>query len=130
MTSHLLFSNHVTMVANFEKFLISASFILNVRKSNKISELAQKLRIGLRVGKEPGPNRVNVKMRRFIVVDTCSFGANLSLTSIIICFIFITNVIIYGTLYAEQTYLKSKHVYKPSCLLTTVRISCLTLQKQ
>ena len=38
MTSHLLFLNHVTMVANFEKFLISPDFPLNFRKSHQISK--------------------------------------------------------------------------------------------
>ena len=38
MTSHLLFSNHVTMVANFEKLLISPCFPFNFRKSRKISK--------------------------------------------------------------------------------------------
>ena len=33
MTSHLSFSNHVITVANFEKLLISPSFISNFRKS-------------------------------------------------------------------------------------------------
>ena len=38
MTCHLLFSNHVTMVANFEKFLISLGFLLHFRKSHQISK--------------------------------------------------------------------------------------------
>ena len=38
MTSHLLFSNHVTMVANFENFLTSLGFLLNFRKSHQISK--------------------------------------------------------------------------------------------
>ena len=38
MTSHLLFSNHVTMFANFEKCLISPGFLFNFRKSHQISK--------------------------------------------------------------------------------------------
>ena len=36
MTCHLLFSNRVTMVASFEKFLILPGFPLNFRKSHQI----------------------------------------------------------------------------------------------
>ena len=38
MTSYLLFSNHVTMVTNFEKLLILPGFLLNFRKSHQISK--------------------------------------------------------------------------------------------
>ena len=64
MTSHLLFSNHVTMFANFEKFLISPGFLLNFRKSHQISKI--KLKNSESYGEKtegvrkdpPGPNRV------------------------------------------------------------------------
>ena len=42
MTSHLLFSNHVTMFANFEKFLISPGFLLNFRQGHQISKIKLK----------------------------------------------------------------------------------------
>ena len=66
MTSHLLFSNHVTMVANFEKCLISPGFILNSKKSKfqRVSSkplrvMEKKLKEGGGVPKDPpGPNRV------------------------------------------------------------------------
>ena len=38
MTSHLLFANHVTMVASFETFLISPGFLLNFKESHQISK--------------------------------------------------------------------------------------------
>ena len=43
MASHLLFSNHMTMVVNFEKFLTSPGFLLILEKSSNFKELAQKL---------------------------------------------------------------------------------------
>ena len=63
MTSYLLFSNHATMVANFEKLLISLSFLLNFRKLTKFERVILK---ALRIMEEncggslktPGPNRV------------------------------------------------------------------------
>ena len=66
MTSHLLFSNHVTMFANFEKFLISPRFLLNFRKVTKFQRVSSK---ALRVMEKkprgipkdpPGPNRVKL----------------------------------------------------------------------
>ena len=42
MASHLLSSNHVTMVANFEKILISPGFLLNFRKVTKFQTLSSK----------------------------------------------------------------------------------------
>ena len=42
MTSHLLFSNHVIMFINFEKFSISPGFLLNFRKSHQISKSYRK----------------------------------------------------------------------------------------
>ena len=36
MTSYKLFSDHVTMVTNFENFQISSGFILNFRKSQQV----------------------------------------------------------------------------------------------
>ena len=65
MTSHLLFSNHVTMVANFEKILISPGFLLNFRKvtkfqrvSSKALRVMEKKLIGGVPKDPPGPNRV------------------------------------------------------------------------
>ena len=64
MTPDLLFSNYVTMVANFEKFLISPGFLLNFRKVAKFQRVSSK---ALRVMEEklrgslktpPGSNRV------------------------------------------------------------------------
>ena len=43
-TLHLLFSNHVTMVANFEKFLTSPDFLLNFRKVTKFQRVSSKAR--------------------------------------------------------------------------------------
>ena len=69
MTSHLLFSNHVTIVANFEKFLISPGFLLNFRKVTKFQRISPKaLRVmekKLRAGslKTP-PNRIGFKTRQ------------------------------------------------------------------
>ena len=40
MTSHLIFSNHVTIDANLEQFLISPGFLLNFRKSHQISTVS------------------------------------------------------------------------------------------
>ena len=66
MTSHLLFSNHVTIVANFEKFLIPLGFLLNFRKVTKFQRVSSK---ALRVTEEKlrgvpkdssGPNRVKL----------------------------------------------------------------------
>ena len=37
MTSHLLFSNYVTMVVNFEEFLTLPGFLL-IRKSHQLSK--------------------------------------------------------------------------------------------
>ena len=42
LTSHLLFSSHVTMFANFEQFLISPGFILNFRKVTKSQRISSK----------------------------------------------------------------------------------------
>ena len=66
MTSHLLFSNHVTMVANFEKLLISPGLVLNFRKIKFQSVSSKALRVMKKKLREvfspppppPEPNRV------------------------------------------------------------------------
>ena len=64
MTSHLSFSNHVTMVATFENLKISPGFLLNFRKVTKFQRASSK---ALRVMEKklkgvpkypPEPNRV------------------------------------------------------------------------
>ena len=68
MTSHLLFSNHVATVANFEKFLISPRFLLNLGKVTRFQRVISKAlrvmekkrmlpleRIGLKVAQKKVP---------------------------------------------------------------------------
>ena len=62
ITSHLLFSNHVTIVVNFEKFLfhlISYKILGKVTKFQRLRSKALRV-MAKKLKGSPGPNRVTV----------------------------------------------------------------------
>ena len=81
MTSHLLFSNNMTMVVNFEKNLILPGFLLNFRDCHRISKRVSSKALRVMEKKltgvpkaPPGPNRVRKISKVFITVSCVLFS--------------------------------------------------------